>query len=448
MSESSTPDTINLLIDEGKLTELAEHLRASSERDTVWALERIPRDHAAIAFRLLEKDAAIEVFDALDPAAQADLVSELGHHHLADAFSQLDPDELARLLDELPARVAKRVLREFPPDQLEPVKTVLGYASGTVGREMSPVPLSVRASTTVADALDRVRASDHTIDELAGIPVVGDDGRFIGVAALLDLVRGRPDAPVADVLSDNPLVTHTGDSAEVLARHVLDDLDELFAPVLDREDRVVGTFTALDAARVSRNAVSEDQARAGASEPLGRPYLRTPVLRVAQSRVVWLLVLAVSAVLTVQVLEIFEATLDQVVALALFIPLVTGIGGNTGSQSATTVTRALALGDIRKRDVLRVAFKEVRTGLLLGVVLAVLAFLIASLVYGPAIGAVIGLTIAVNCPIAAMVGGVIPLLATACRVDPAVFSTPFISTFCDASGLLLYFTVARTVLQL
>lgn len=163
---------------------------------------------------------------------------------------------------------------------------------------------------------------------------------------------------------------------------------------------------------------------------------------------VWLLVLAVSAALTVQVLELFEDTLSQRVALALFIPLLIGIGGNTGAQAATTVTRAVAVGDVVTRDVWKVALKEVRAGLALGAVLAVLAFVVTSLVYGADIGAVIALTLIFNCPIAATVGGVIPLVARACKVDPAVFSTPFISTFCDATGLLVYFTVAITVLGL
>gem|GEM_PF-145435 len=194
--------------------------------------------------------------------------------------------------------------------------------------------------------------------------------------------------------------------------------------------------------------MDEDSARAGGSEPLRRPYLLTPVFRIARARVVWLLALAISAVLTVEVLEIFESTLDQVVALALFIPLLTGIGGNTGSRAATTVTRALSLGNVRKRDFAEVAFKEFRTGIALGLALGIIAFCVASLVYGVDIRLVIGITIIANCPIAATMGGLIPLVAQACKVDPAVFSTPFISTFCDATGLLLCFSVAITILGL
>lgn len=445
MRETQLEDRIGARIAAGELARAADDLRQLPPHTVVAVLDRLPAEQAAVAFRLLAKDEAIAAFDRMDAALQADLVRELGHEHLSDAFSQLDPDEQARLLDELPAKVAKRLVRAFPPGRLEPVMAVLGYASGTVGREMSPVVLSLRTGTTAGEGLERVRDSSLHADEIGVLPVVTADGVLVGVVHVLDLLRSPAARAVEDLVDDRSHVARAYDDAERTGRDLL-DRQELLVPVVDRESRLVGTYTALDAARVDRAAVTEDQARAGGSEPLRRPYLRTSVWRVARSRVVWLLVLAISAVLTVQVLELFEATLEQVVALALFIPLLTGIGGNTGSQSATTVTRALALGDVDLRDVLRVAFKEVRAGMLLGLTLAVLAVTIASLVYGLDIGLVVGITIAINCPIAATVGGIVPLVARACRVDPAVFSTPFISTFCDATGLLIYFSVAKLVL--
>jgi magnesium transporter len=173
-----------------------------------------------------------------------------------------------------------------------------------------------------------------------------------------------------------------------------------------------------------------------------------PVLGIVRSRVVWLLVLAVSALLTVQVLGVFEDTLEQVVTLALFIPLLTGTAGNTGAQAATTVTRALALGEVRSGDVLAVAWREVRVGFLLGTLLGLLGFALASVVFDVHFGAVIGLTLLAVCTLAATVGGAMPMLARAVRADPAVFSTPFISTFCDATSLIIYFLMATWLLGL
>lgn len=167
-----------------------------------------------------------------------------------------------------------------------------------------------------------------------------------------------------------------------------------------------------------------------------------------RSRVVWLLVLAFGAALTVQVLEVFEATIEQVVALSLFVPLIIGTGGNTGNQAATTVTRALALGDVRPRDALRVLGQEIRAGFTLGLVLGAVGFAVTGLVYDADLGLVIGLTLLALCTIAATVGGLMPLLAQAVRADPAVFSNPFITTFVDATGLVVYFLIARAVLGL
>lgn len=167
-----------------------------------------------------------------------------------------------------------------------------------------------------------------------------------------------------------------------------------------------------------------------------------------QARVVWLLVLAIGATLTVQVLEVFESTLEQMVVLSVFIPLLIGTGGNTGNQAATSITRALALGDVRPRDVAKVALRELRVGVSLGLLLGAAGFVIAGIIYGASIGAVIGLTLAAICTLAATVGGLMPLIARAIKVDPAVFSNPFITTFVDATGLVVYFFIARAILGL
>jgi magnesium transporter len=222
----------------------------------------------------------------------------------------------------------------------------------------------------------------------------------------------------------------------------------LALPVVDGTDRLVGILTFDDALDVLEEAESEDMARAGGAEPLRRPYLSTPVRSIVRSRVVWLLVLAVGATLTVRVLEVFEATLEQMVVLSVFIPLLIGTGGNTGNQAATTVTRALALGDVQVRDVGRVAFREVRVGALLGAALGAAGLLGVGPLYGWEVGAVIGLTLLTVCVLAATVGGVMPLAARALKVDPAVFSNPFITTFVDASGLVVYFLIASAVLGL
>ena len=224
------------------------------------------------------------------------------------------------------------------------------------------------------------------------------------------------------------------DSDQEEVARLMREADLLAIPIVDSEDRLVGIVTVDDAMEVLEEEETEDLARAGGAEPLRRPYLATSVLQIARSRVVWLLVLIVAATLTVNVLSAFEDDLDKVVALALFIPLVIGTGGNTGSQAATTVTRALAVGEVRFDDLGIVILREARVGLLLGAMLGILALLPAWIFVGRDIALVVSLTLVVVCTLAAFVGALLPLVARRVGVDPAVMSAPFITTLVDATG--------------
>ena len=419
-------------------------LRPLSSIQIVDVLERLDRQDRAVLYRVLPKDQALEVFEILAPSLQGDLVGALQDDAVAALFADLDPDDRVELLDELPATVAGRLMRGLPADERELTAAVLGYPQRSIGRRMSPEFVSVRPAMTTAEALTRVTAGLDDAETIYTLPVV-DDGRvLIGVVSLRRLLAAEPGTPVAEVMRP-PHWARATEDAEKAARRCA-DLRMLALPVVDSETRLVGILTVDDALQILETAESEDQARISGTEPLRRPYLTAPVAALVRSRVVWLLVLAIGATLTVQVLEVFEATLAEVVTLALFVPLLIGTGGNTGNQAATTVTRALALGDVGPRDLGRVLFRELRVGLSLGLLLGGLAFAVTSLVYDRSIGIVIGLTLVSLCTMAATVGGAMPLIARAIRVDPAVFSNPFISTFVDATGLLIYFMIAKAVL--
>lgn len=296
------------------------------------------------------------------------------------------------------------------------------------------------------DVVEKLRADADNLETIYTIPVVADERTLCGAVSLRDLFIAQPDTQVGDIMREIPSLRDT-DGAEDAARRLLSS-GLLAFPVVDHGNRVVGIFTHDEAADIVEHADSEDSARQGGSESLKQPYLSTPVLKLVRSRIVWLLVLALSAILTVQVLDIFEGTLAEVTVLSLFIPLLTGTGGNTGNQAATTVTRALALNDVSKGDILKVMWRELRVGATLGAVLGVLGLGIAWAVFGQDIGIVIGATLFCVCTISAMVGGMMPIVAKTVGADPAVFSNPFISTFCDATGLVIYFLIAKSVLGL
>lgn len=413
--------------------------------DLVDLVERLPLADAAVLFRALEKDRALAVFEDLDAGHQADLLTGLRDATVTGLFSDLDADDQADLLDELPASVAARLLAGLGPEDRRRTSAILGYPKRSIGRRMTSRITRVRADESAAGVQARIRARGDAAGEIDVLPVTDTSRRLLGAVTLRDLFLAEGDVLLASLMQTDPFHAKATDDAETVARRFI-DTKELAFPVVDTENRLVGMVGIDEALTVVEEADTEDAARAGAHEPLRRPYLLTPVRRIITSRIVWLLVLAVSAILTIQVLEVFEATLAEVVLLAVFIPLLTGTAGNTGNQAATTITRALALGDIRKRDIGRVMGREALVGLGLGSALGLLGFTLAGLAYGPHIGLVIGSTLVIVCTLAATVGSVMPIVGKTVGADPAVFSNPFISTFCDATSLIVYFLIAKAVL--
>ena len=414
--------------------------------ETIEQLERLGTINRALAYRTLPKERALAVFERLDVLLQADLLSGLQDAQVAEVFAALSPDDRVALLDELPASVANRLILGLSDKDRALTAIVLGYPQRSVGRFMSPQFLTAHPGFTAGQTLERVRAQSEEAESIYTIPVTDDGRHLVGVVSLRDVLCAAESDAVADLMKD-PLFAPATMDVEEAARYCA-DAKVLALPIVDAETRLVGILTVDDALRILEDAESEDAARSGGSEPLRRPYLATPVRSIVRARVVWLLVLAVGATLTVQVMGAFEATLAEQVVLSLFIPLLIGTGGNTGNQAATTITRALALGDVRPADAVKVVAREVRVGAWLGTLLGGLGFAVASLIFTVPLGLVIGLTLLGVCTMAAGVGGLMPLLGKALKVDPAVFSNPFISTFVDALGLIIYFMIASSILGL
>lgn len=398
----------------------------------------------AMLFRLLTKERALDVFEALDTGLKRELLGGLRDERVGQIIEELDPDDRVSLFDELPAGVTKRLLQGLSPREHELTVMLLGYPVGSMGRRMSPEYIRLLASMTAGEALEHVRKTGNNADSIYFLPVV-DAGRIlVGGVDLKDLLLTEANTLVADLMHD-PLIIRVSDAEESSARRVV-EADVFATAVVDSENRLVGLFTFDDAAEILADAEDEDAARTGGAEPLRQPYLSARLIAVVRSRVVWLFVLVGASTLTVAVQDSFSATLEQSLALALFIPMLIGAGGNIGAQAATTLTRALALDEVRPRDVGKVIFREIRVGVMLGGVLGAGGFLPAYLLVGPEVALVLCLTVTAIGTLAATVGGTIPLAARAARVDPAIVSAPFISTFVDATGLIIYFMIAKAVL--
>ena len=431
-------------IDPKKAPRLQELLARVPRQELIAIVERQNALRAALALRLLPREKSIAVFDALDAKHQADIIDELGNADVYEFFDELDPEDRVALLDELPAEIADRLLRSLTKTQRDVTGVILGYTKGSVGRRMSPEVPDIHPEMSMEDALRTLRDNADELETIYTVPVTRKDRRLVGVVSLRELFTAERGILIEDIMKE-PVYAYATADAEETVRWFL-PLDMLALPIVDDSHRLVGLLTWDDATDIMEEADSEDSARSGGTEALQQPYLSTPLLKLVRSRILWLLVLAVSALLTVRVLDSFEDTLAKAVVLSLFIPLLTGTGGNTGNQAATTVTRALALGDVRTRDLLSVMWRELRVGMLLGAVLGLAGLVLATVIYGLDIGIVIGSTLFLICSMSATVGGLMPIVAKTVGADPAVFSNPFISTFCDATGLIIYFFIAKSVL--
>lgn len=427
------------------LGELENWLREASLLDVVEDLARRDPDDRAVAFRLLPRDRALAVFESMDLAHQQEILRGLRAESFRQLLEDLDPDDRARLLGELPAKVVTRALQGLSPAERAYTAALLGYPDGSAGRVMTPEMVSVRESTTVGVAIDRVRASGAEAEALFVLPVTDEERHLVGSVDLPTLLRASPDTPISAVMSPEVFSVRVDDDQETAAR-LIADANLASLPVVDTEGRLVGLITVDDAVRILEEEETEDRLRAGGGEPLRRPYGGASILHLARARAAWLLLLAVGATLTVNVMDRFEATLASVVTLAVFVPLLIGTGGNAGSQAATVVVRALSLGDVRFSDLPRIVGREAFVGVVLGAMLSALAFGPVAFFFDTELAAVVSLTLLAVCTWATMIGSLLPLVADRLGIDPAVASTPVVSTLVDATGLVIYFLIARAVL--
>jgi magnesium transporter len=439
--------TLRNLTEEEDLAALRAWLEENGTLDITDALARLEPEERALPFRLLDKDRALAVFEALDPVHQQQLLEALRDERVRELVHALQPDDRARLLDEMPAAVATRLQAGLPLEQRAATAALLGYPVGSAGRIMTPDFTNVRASMTAADALAKARRAGRRPmrSQMLVLPVTDDERRLIGVVDLPDLVTADPSTRIRDLMQPETLLVRADEEQERAAR-LIGEADLIALPVVDRENRLVGMITVDDAMEVVEAEDTEDFSRVGGAEPLELPYLSAGVFQLARKRAPWLLTLAVAFTLTVVVLSSFEEALEALPALAFFVPMLIGTGGNSGAQAATLVVRAMAVGEVRFGDITKIVMREMRVGLVLGTSLAALAFPIVGLFYTVSIAAVISLTLVGICTWASFAGGMLPLIAKRIGIDPAVVSSPFIATLVDATGLVMYFLIAYAVI--
>lgn len=415
--------------------------------DIAEAIEGLPEAMQAIAFRLLSKAEAIEVYEYLDPIVQQALIEEFKSQEVRELVEQMSPDDRVRLFDELPAKFVRRLLQEMSPQERQSTALLLGYESGTAGRIMTPEYLSLKEAMTVQQALDRIRQFAHVSETIYYLYVTDMARRLTGILSLRDLVVSQLHQTIGEIMTREVVSVHTETDQEEVAR-VIQRYDFLAVPVVDREERLIGIVTVDDVIDILEAEATEDiYTLGGVQTGDGDDYFQTNLMTVARRRLVWLLVLLVTNTATSAVISSQEDILKQVVALAAFIPLLIGTGGNVGAQSSTVVIRGLNTDRIRLMGEWQVIGREAIAGALLGVMLAtVVAFWAFWLQHNLPVSISVGLSLVAISTLAATAGSALPIMFQRLGLDPALMSAPFITTAVDVTGVFIYLTLARLII--
>jgi len=446
-------DTVQTLLERRQYADLRDLLIPLEAADIASLFddmdERVP-----VLFRLLPKELAAEVFVELESDHQELLIQGFSNAELKEVLDELYLDDTVDIVEEMPANVVRRILNQADPEMRKSINEILKYPEDSTGSIMTTEFVDLKAHMTVEDALKRIRRTGPD-KETINISFVMDDQRhLIGVLGIRALLLAEDDDIVGDIMEQNFIAVQTLDDQETTAQ-VLSKYGFLALPVVDTENRLVGIVTVDDAMDVIEEETTEDFEKMAAMLPSDKPYLRTGVWEAWKARTPWLLMLMLSATFTGIILTHFENALAACGILTAFIPMLSGTGGNSGTQASTAVIRALSLDEIRFSDLLRVVWKEFRVSICCGICLAVANFAKMMLVdrmlmHNPAVTPMVALVVCatlvgtVIC--AKLVGCSLPILAEKVGFDPAVMASPFITTIVDALSLLIYFRFATMLL--
>ena len=414
----------------------------------------LPEEVLPLLFRLLPKEPAAELFVELEPDVQEMLIRGFSNTELKEVLDELYLDDAVDIVEEMPAGVVKRILKHADPDTRKSINEILKYPEDTAGSLMTTEFVDLKRDMTVEDALKRIRRTGTDKETINVCYVVDPARKLLGIASLRTILLSDEDDSIEDIMDPNVISVTTLEDKEDVAQ-TFSKYNFIALPVVDKENRLVGIITVDDAIDVMEEETTEDFEKMAAMLPSDKPYLKTGVLETWKARIPWLLVLMLSATFTGIILNHYETALAACIVLNSFIPMLTGTGGNSGTQASTAVIRALSLDEVEFSDLGHVIWKELRVALLCGACLGGANFVKMMLVdrallhnaaVTPTVALVVCLTLVFVVFFAKLVGCSLPILAERIGLDPAVMASPFISTIVDAMSLIIYFRFASLLL--
>ncbi len=454
-ADSDLAARLRELIEARLLHELRDLVVSLPEATVADLLAGLPVEEQIVVFRILPHDHATDVFEFLDTDAQVALLNSLGSDRVAFFLNEMAADDRTALFEEMPTPLVRRLMGLLAKDERIIALSLLGYPEYSVGRLMTPDYLSVRPEWPVSEVLLHIRERGSLSDTLSVFFVCDEVGLLIGNINVGDLLLADPTSTADTICDKNVVVLHPQDDQEAAA-NLFHRHGRPVLPVVDAAGILIGIVTMDDALEVAREEATEDIQKLGAVAALEEPYLKAPLARLIQSRALWLVVLFVGEMMTASAMALYEKEIERAVVLAVFVPLIISSGGNSGSQAASLVIRAMAIGEIRLVDWRRVLRRELASGFVLGSVLGILGLVRIAIwggtfnTYGPhwlMIGLVVMVSLIIVVLWGTIVGSMLPFILRSLGADPATSSAPFVATLVDVIGLIAYFTVAALLLQ-
>ena len=441
-------DEIKTLIDTKNIRELRALTADMNEADIADILEQLEPEQRVVLFRALSKDMAAEVFAHLIPDTKEALVSQLTAPELGRIVDELFLDDAADLVEELPADVVKRVLESASPETRRGINQLLQYQEDSAGSIMTTEYISLKPDMNVEQSFKHIREVGTDKETLYTCYVTDPRGVLIGVVTVRTMLLSQYADKIGDIMTDaNIISVNTNDDREKVTE-LFQKYDFMAIPVVDSQNHLVGIVTVDDAMEVLEEESTEDFHKMAAMLPMDEPYLSMGILELAKKRVIWLMVLMISATFTGQIITHFQSLFAALPALIASIPMLMDTGGNAGSQSSTLVIRGIAVGELKIFDALKVLFKELRVGFLVGGGLAIVNFFYKYALSGDLpLSITVGISLFATVIFAQTVGGMLPLLAKALGFDPALMASPIVTTIVDAGSLTVYFMVAGQVMH-
>lgn len=437
------------LINSKQFRQVKIQMTRMNEADIAELIGELDAEKKVVVFRMLPKEVSSDVFACLEPEDQQHIINSIGDYELKYIVEDLFVDDAVDMLEELPANVVKRVLKIATPDTRNLINQFLNYPDNSAGSIMTAEYVGLKQRMTVEEAFAYIRKNGVDKETIYTCYVMDSKRTLEGVVTVKDLLMNPYETVLRDIMDTNVIKAVTTDDQEA----VMDKFqryDLLSLPVVDQENRLVGIVTVDDIVDVMEQEATEDFEKMAAMVPSEKPYLKTGVIQLAKNRILWLLILMISSMVTGGILAKYENAFAVIPLLVTFIPMLTDTGGNAGSQSSTLIIRGMAVGEIEPSDILQVIWKELRVGLIVGVILGLVNYVRLVIMYpgNEMMCLTVVLSLFATVLLAKTIGCILPIAAKKLHLDPAIMAAPLITTIVDAFSLVIYFQLACKLLNL